>query len=85
MRGSSLQMALFGRLFGPGEFGAQGAAEFTLLGIAPYTIQVGASPAVICSMPGQFEGLFALDHTPITQLKFCRNGLNNNFTSNQLE
>jgi competence protein ComEC len=40
-------MALFSRLFGSGEFGVRWAAVFALLGIALYTILVGADAAVV--------------------------------------
>ena len=40
-------MGLFSRLFGSGEFGVRRAAVFALLGIALYTILVGADAAVV--------------------------------------
>ncbi|MGW8225629.1 MAG: ComEC/Rec2 family competence protein [Anaerolineales bacterium] len=44
---AGLLMALFSRLFGSGEFGVRWAAVFALLGIALYTILVGADAAVV--------------------------------------
>ncbi|MFN2214253.1 MAG: ComEC/Rec2 family competence protein [Anaerolineales bacterium] len=44
---AGLLMALFSRLFGSGEFGVRWAAIFALLGIALYTILVGADAAVV--------------------------------------
>ena len=44
---AALLVGLFSRLFGSGEFGVRRAAIFALLGIALYTILVGADAAVV--------------------------------------
>ena len=44
---AALLVGLFSRIFGSGEFGVRRAAIFALLGIAVYTILVGADAAVV--------------------------------------
>ena len=44
---AALLVGLFSRMFGSGEFGVRRAAVFALLGIAIYTILVGADAAVV--------------------------------------
>jgi competence protein ComEC len=44
---AGLLMGIFSRVFGGGQFGVRRAAVFVLLGIAAYTILVGADAAVI--------------------------------------
>jgi competence protein ComEC len=44
---AAMLVALFSRIFGGGEFGVRKAAVFALLGIAVYTILVGADAAVV--------------------------------------